>query len=193
MIEPILDNFRNIDPDLNFFSETTEDSCKYYTLNEFPAPLWRDYFCLLNYNIRSFFANSESIESILDCTQVAYNSIILTETWNKQSSLDLCKIDGYSGFHSCRSGNSRSGGVSVFCLDRYASSICENLTRNDNIIESCGVTFWVNNVRTIVIGIYRPVSGNILDFVAALESLISTIDLDRTTVILAGDFKFENH
>ena len=108
MVEPVLRNFRNIDPDENYFTETiTEDSCKYYTFNEFLDPSWSNQFCLLNYNIRSFFANSESIESIIDCSQVIYNCIILTETWNKQSSLDMCRIQGYKGFHSCRSGKPR--------------------------------------------------------------------------------------
>ena len=179
--------FDNIDPDQNFFSNFQGDLCQYYTLNDYISlPNDVQNFCVLNYNIRSFNANSTTFESFIDFFNIKHDCIVLTETWNTESNIDFCKIEGYSSSHTYRQ-NSRGGEVSIFCSDHLSISKCETLSRTDETIESCAVQLVSRGIRMIIIGIYRPPSGNIMDFITALEFLLININLDTNFVILAGD------
>ena len=80
-------------------------------------------------------------------------------------------------------------GVSIFCSNHLSISKCETLSRTDEIIESCAVQLVSRGIHMIIISIYRPPSGNIMDFITALKFLLLNINLDTNFVILTGDLK----
>ena len=113
-------NTNDIDPEINFQNlESIDNQCKYYTIDQINSQnIISSDFTLLNYNIRSFHTNGIQLECLLN--NLNYNDILLTltETWNHINNVNLCKIEGLAGFHTYR-GNSRGGGVSIFCRTSY--------------------------------------------------------------------------
>ena len=178
----------HIDPDDNYYSLIAQESCQYFTLDEFSVvPNNVDNCSILNYNIRSFNANGATFEAMLDSVETDYDCIIITETWNTAENLELCRLDGFSSSHTYRQ-NLRGGGVSVFCSNRITMSDIEFLSRSEESIESCAVEFVLGGMKIIIIGIYRPPTGNVIDFITILESMLNSIDLETSTVVISGDF-----
>ena len=96
------------------------DFCKYYTVQEYKSICSNvvGELSLLNLNIRSFHANSSKLEAFLSTTNYFHDLFVLSETWNTNESLGLTNIAGYNGFRTCRIGNGRGGGVSVYTVMR---------------------------------------------------------------------------
>ena len=100
----------HIDPDDNYYSLIAQESCQYFTLDEFSViPNNIDNCSILNYNIRSFNANSATFEAMLDSVETDYDCIIITETWNTAENLELCRLDGFSSSHTYRQNLRRRG------------------------------------------------------------------------------------
>ena len=178
-----------IDPDRNYFDNVIPDvNCKYYSLTEFTSLGFdNNVFSLLNYNIRSFHANGPVFQSMLNSLEHDFKCVVLSETWNTENNLELCKMDQFNGFHTFRQ-NSRGGGISVFCDQTISASKCENVSRCTDDLESCAVKFNYNSLSFLILAIYRPPSGNIQNFTLELESILDVINLHTNTVIITGDF-----
>ena len=74
--------------------------CQYYSLPEFSLLESNcDIFSLMNYNIRSFHANGSIFETMLDSLEHSFKCIVVSETWNNENNVELCKLLGYKGFH----------------------------------------------------------------------------------------------
>ena len=69
---------------------------------------------LVNFNIRSFHSNGEAFSSLIELLSILPDIIVLTESWNNVSNVDMCNMDNYEGHHTYRD-SGRGGGVSVFC------------------------------------------------------------------------------
>ena len=86
----------DIDPDLNLLEEAVPHNlCKTYSLDQMKNIIdGKDKFSVLNYNIRSFYANSSSFMGALDLKNLDFDCIILSETWNTETNFSLCNIPG---------------------------------------------------------------------------------------------------
>ena len=105
----------NIDPDYNFFDESSLNSCSYFTTDNLTSNIHLDSkFSLLSYNIRSFAANNTLFEPLLGSLNLKFDCIILTETYNSPNNVDFCNLGNYNAVHTFRF-DCRGGGVSVFC------------------------------------------------------------------------------
>ena len=149
--------FLDIDPDSNMypnvnFDVNTADSLvtsnEYLTVQQYSDSFEMDKFdiTMINYNTRSFHQNGQMFESFLSTNPFSHDIIILSETWNKSSNVQLCKIDGYNSFHSYR--ESRSGGVSVFSKNNYPCTQISYLSEVSENIEICVVAV---NIRGFLI------------------------------------------
>ena len=97
--------------------------CQYYTIEEFNDSVDKNPVCdlkLLNLNIRSFLANQDKLNVLLGSLKNPPEFLVLSETWTTASLLNMCFIDGFSGFHTIRM-RCRGGGVSIFCSDALKS------------------------------------------------------------------------
>ena len=90
----------DVGPDDNYYSLISQESCQYFTLDEFLViHNTIDNFSILKYNIRSFKANDATFEAILDSIETDYDNIRITETWNTTENLESCRLDGFSSSH----------------------------------------------------------------------------------------------
>ena len=178
---------QSLDPDSNFFSTFNPiNDCKYYTVSDFNSVLHNQIFSVLNFNIRSFNANSLIFESFLQTITLPFDCIILTETWNHHNNFDLCNLDNFNCIHTFRT-SSRGGGVSIFCREIYFHIRLDQFCLCEPHIETCAAQIIVKHEKYFILAVYRPPAGNFAEFLLSLETILSNISA-TSKIILAGDF-----
>ena len=192
MFESARDRNLNIDPDVQLI--VSGNTCARCTISEyrdkFSVSEVEKKFKVLCYNLRSFHANIDDFECFLQATS-PFDFLVLSETWNNDTNLSLCKLDGYKDFHTYRTGNARGGGISIFSLKAFSAIQINSLSVCTSELESCVVKVELVNPGEylLIFGLYRPPNGNTRVFLEILESLLnSEIVRHSKYVILAGDF-----
>ena len=190
---PNLNNlFHDIDPDTNLYDSTSimlENSTYYSVKNAIEYFEYRnDYFSVISYNIRSFHANQDTFFSIFR-SKISFPKIfVLCETWFSE---DNCMdIPGYTAFHSIRSGR-RSGGVSIYVQDFLSCTLIKDLSYVNSNIEICTISVAFKNITYYIIGIYRPQSDPISNFVSVLEPILNHPILNNKNCIILGDLNID--
>ena len=80
-------------------------------------------------------------------------------------------------------------GINIFICEKFVSTKTENLSICKDEIQSCEVKVQLNHEFLLIIGIYRPHSGTVLNFIETLESFYEHPDfLKSWPVFIAGDF-----
>ena len=167
----------------------TSNSSKYYSIENYNRIDQNNFnFSLLNFNVRSFYANGSSFSAMIDNMNENPNFLVLSETWNKPQTSNLCSIEGYFGFHTCRE-HARSGGVSVFFERMFSGRKLDDLSFCNADIEICSCLVHITGGDyLVIIGIYRPNSGSISNFISILDSLSNNKTLKKAKqIFLAGD------
>ena len=192
MIPFTSEQFRAIDPDINMYMTENQDNiCKYYSIDDYNSIFTNSSnlanLRLVNYNIRSFFANGSQFECLLDTLIAKPNIIVLTETWNSADTENLCSLRNFTAFHECRAG--RGGGVSIFCDKNFSCSRIDIGPLPYTNFELCCVKILMEtNKYVIILGIYRPPAGSILEFIENLEFLLDNgIFQNAEFVLVTGD------
>ena len=175
----------NIDPDDNFINViypglTTEGS-QYYSVNNVKNVLNGRDFEIIHSNIRSFNKNFDSFLAVLSSINAVPDVFVLSETWLSEP----VHVEGYNSFHTVRDGR-RSGGVSVFVKDLYVCDVLSEFSLSNDTIESCTVRITIGKIDLVIVGIYRPHIGRIMEFCESLGSLLSSSELSKDVCVL-GD------
>ena len=76
--------------------------------------------CLFSLDSRSFHGNGHMFRAMFDTLQDTPNFIVISETWNNKTNLDLRKLEGYSAFHIYLD-SARGGGVRVFVRSGFSA------------------------------------------------------------------------
>ena len=114
----------------------------------------------MNYNIRSFSANSDTFFNIFGDNNLP-QIFVLSETWFNVNNTQ--ELPGYKSHHVFRS-DCRSGGISIYVRDDIISFKLDDFSFVDSTIEICTVCFYKDNIKHYLFGIYRPHSGTIDSF-----------------------------
>ena len=105
------DSFEAIDPDLNYFTDSFDSPCSLVSVEEYVSiSRSKNFMNILNYNIRSFYQNSNFFLPIVELAMP--HVLVLTETWFTDDYHP--SIINFDSYHSIRS--SRSGGVQYLLL-----------------------------------------------------------------------------
>ena len=178
---------QNIDPDSNYFHILNSDSTpSYLSVSEFKEVMEKNSnFTCINFNILSFQKNSDSFLGLFDKPQNLPRVFVLTETWFEPHSVK--HIPGYQGYHTVRE-ERRSGGVSVYVADVISSRILSEFSFINSSIEICTVQIIINSSKLNIVGIYRPHSDSIDNFVAYFESILTNHVLNENSTLVMGDF-----
>ena len=181
-----------IDPDDNFFSVCGDNQSQltpYLSVDEFNSLLApANDFTLLNLNIRSFNANGDKLLGLLCSLYRVPDVIVLTETWGNDDNVDQICLDGYDCYNTLRFGNGRGGGVSILARKQLRSNSVATLNRSTRDIESCSISCNVGCLEMVILGVYRPQGGSVMDFTIALNELLHDISVFNKSVIVTGDF-----
>ena len=172
---------------MNYFDEFQQSiACNRVSLQEFIGLFETrnsGMLNILNYNVRSFNANSRYFLPVL--IEKAMPAIfIASETWfNHSNRVDL---HGYDSYHTIRT-ERQSGGVSIYVIDSFNSRKIDALSFSNNDIELCTVEIKVDNDLIYFFGIYRPHSGTIDGFISELTRVIQNPMFDNKRCCMAGD------
>ena len=191
------EQFGRIDPDTNL--DIFSNRCRYYTIDEFNSNFSNAVgsYLLLNQNIQSFKAKQPLLEAFIESISSSFHTIVLTETWNEKKYLNLCKIEGYHVVHTYRDLPNRrahggvGGGVSIFSNSTmYDITKIETLSVCNRTIETCVARIYRKDnilMEHIIVGVYRPHTDTMENFIHALQEILTNNLLHNKTVIIAGD------
>ena len=179
--------FNDADPDINynFFTESNNLDCKYFSLEEYLENLSSNKFLsIFSHNIRSFGRNFECLSGAFDDYSLPC-IMHFSETRFKSNLTDI--IEGYDGHHVVRDRNSPSGGTSIYVRNDIDSKKIDSLSYSNATIEVCTVEVSFNRSCFILVGIYRPHSDSIQNFNAFLDEFLKNPSLANKTCVLLGD------
>ena len=185
------DDQDDFDPDSNYFDEIITENHVFSSFNSFDDFYMNNkislqdpnHLSIIGQNIRSFNSNLDTFMLLFDDKNMP-DILVFSETW--KDIYDPIIIPGYNGYHTVRQGP--SGGVSVFIKSHINSEIVQNMSYADDSIEICTVKVTNESNSMYVLGIYRPVSGDIDSFSQALETILSDRILRNHKCVLIGDF-----
>ena len=193
-----LDYLCDTDPDDKYFNVLSSNICNsdYYLEDSFKAKCSQNKydsscFSLIHLNIRSVPKHLDEFINYSRNLNVEFSVIGLSETWVKDSNVDLYNINGYRGEHVYRSGKC-GGGVSLYVREHIDYIQRSDLIKFNEFIESVFVEIdkkHVNLPRNVIIGtIYRPPNTNIQEFINHLSEILSVLQKENKLVYLMGDY-----
>ena len=190
-----LENLLHLDPDINL---NINENCSTFTIDEFNLKFNQSSqnYSLYNHNLQSFHAKSANFVSYLEAIDHKFHSIVITETWNSPTNVNLCHLDNYSAVHTFRQPNQSQrggpgGGVSIFCDNNlYRMKKIDDLCFCNETIESCvAEIFCINDSSKnhVIVAVYRPHTNSIEDFTDQLSQILNHHMISNKAIILAGD------
>ena len=149
--------------------------------------------------MQSFHAKKSKLEAFLSSLKHNFHSIVITETWNHVNNIDLCHLENFDAVHTFRANSLPShggigGGVSIFANSNfYKIRKLSELSICNQHLETCVAEIFNPHTKYlyVVVGVYRPPSGIIRDFVDTLETILSHPTIQNYTVILTGDMNID--
>ena len=122
------------------YEESGEDQiCRFFSTDafneEFSLITDKD-LSVVHCNIRSLNSNGDDFVNFLSTLSVKFDVICLTETWIKDVEYLDSFFPSYNAFHSCRPGNNRGGGVSIFLGQGFQIRNLTDLNGQCHTIES---------------------------------------------------------
>ena len=191
MSENFNDLLQNVDPDTNFFDsypneENTSECSNYISIADYneTCETENQYLTIICYNIRSFHSNHDSFFAALQSDSSYPEVLVFCETWFSED--NLVNIPNYNSFHTFRPDN-RGGGVSVYVRDTLFSTCIIDLSFQNPTIETCSVQLTINRIKYYIIGIYRPHSDSVPNFIEALTLILNNPIIKDKNCILLGD------
>ena len=128
------------------------------------------YLKVTGFNIRRHFVHIDGFLSILQSSEYVPDVCVLVETWLTNENRDAATIEGYDNIHVTRE-LEVSGGVSLHWRNDMSVTILSDLSVCNIFIETCSIEVRFPSDVFIIIGIYRPHSGNVDGFIDELTTI----------------------
>ena len=196
--------------DFNSFSGQNENTCSYYTIQEFLSLFNKgnsdiynrntnnnmnndtndENFSILHINSRSICKNFDSLLTLIHSLKnFSFSVIGISETWLNKNSPDVFNICDYEMIHVDRE-NIRGGGVAL-----YVHKTLKYKIRNDILfpgIENIFVEIENKAGKNILIGaLYRPPSNVLNEFIDNLDEVLDRISKESKDCYLMGDYNID--
>ncbi len=150
----------------------------------------KTFFSLYHQNVRSFNKHHDELNEFLDCLNVDFSVIALTETWISDQTfqnLAIFQRNNYKLELNCR--GSRGGGVGAY-IDLNLNYKILNINIPDS--ESLWFQFKLNNVDIVLGIIYRPSTiTNSHEFLVGLDRVLYDMNTKNLNCVLCGDFNLD--
>ena len=96
-------------------------------------------------------------------------------------------ISNYNSFHTIRNSDHAAGGISLFVIDKIKAKKIDNLSYSNNTIEICTVEIDYGKQHVFIMGIYRPHSDSIDNFITCFSDILNNKLLKNKFCIIMGD------
>lgn len=193
-----LANNEDLDPDSNYYNELALPDATYLSADEVfnVTKSTQLGFSILHVNCRSIRKNFDELLSLLNQLCSTVSVICVSETWTTPTDQADYHIAGYCFIAKSRT-HKPGGGVGIYVCDSLTYKVRADLNfSSTDFVESVFVELVTLG---IVIGcVYKPPDTNIDSFTSAFDDLLCTLDNQKKTSYIAGDFnidllKYESH
>ena len=141
-------------------------------------------------NIDGNFSNFDSFVADISQYKTEFSFIAIAETNLNEENKDLYQISGYnSEYNSKKRGKLKGSGLGIYINEIYQSNKIEKLCSCSDNIESLFIEITNTEITQLIGVVYRPPSGNIIDFISEFEALLK--DLPSSGVHIVGDFNID--
>ena len=197
ILQPCNNNFDihpndDIDPDIHFFSQAKQITCKYVTedeINDFTQLNSVDKLSFLQINCRSLNKNFDGVINLLSTFNDKPTCVAVTETWLNSTNHNLFHLPGYEFISSYRE-KRRGGGAGIFIAQKLTYKVI-NLNIDVKNFEYILVEIIQPNCKNIIIGaIYRPPELKVTDFNLEFDIFLGSLDC-RKPIFLVGDYNMD--
>ena len=168
----------------------------YLTLDEVQdflhMPNYSNTYNLLHINCRSLSKNFDSLCSTLDCINIPFTAVAVTETWLKQHNDDVFTMPGYVFLSSNRL-QKAGGGVGLYVFDELQYRQITDLTFVTDTIECIFVEILIESKKNLIIGcVYRPPNSDINIFNEKLQNILEHKCFQKNkNIFIMGDFNID--
>ena len=176
------------DPDQNIFLQETLLNTSYFTPESAKVSLNSvkdDSFSVIHINIRSLNKNFENFKSLLNQIGFKFKMICITETWchDDPRNDSIFNLQGYTSVHQVRKHGHTGGGISLFLHNSLMYKMRNDISVNNDDIESLCVEIINKNTKNIIVNtIYRKPTGNIKPFESYLKTFLEKTKCKPTYV-----------
>ena len=191
--------FDDLDPDCNINNDLCINECNYFSEDTFNELLSTNSvtskdLSILHLNIRSLPKNISNLQNYLECLNIDFTILGLSETWHNANTIDVYNLMGYNCVNRYRE-NRIGGGLSIYVknnIEFFQRSDLELCTEENECIfieidRSC-----VNESHNVILGLfYRPPNTNLPLFIDNINSILSKIKNEKKTCLLMGDFNID--
>ena len=173
-----------MDPELNYFNHENVNISESLTVDEYNSLCRQnlDFLKICSQNIRSFNRNFNDFLNCFD--DVFPDVLVITETWFDE--FNIQNTQNYNSFHTIRTVN-RSGGISIFVKSSFLCQKIDHLSFANQTIEICTVKIQIGSLNFFILGIYRPHSDSIENFIIALNEILDSNFFRNSTCVIIGD------
>ena len=148
-------------------------------------------FSVLHMNVRSMKNKREDIQNFLKIVDIEFDAICISETWLKDGIVKYYDMENYNLFASCRP-IGEGGGTAIYVHNKHEAEQrkdLESVELETNFVQIKLKT--KSGVSNILVGeIYRPPGYSNKDFLSYIEDVLDSIENERKTAIVAGDFNY---
>ena len=167
---------------------------RYYDTREFNNLTKRKHYnhilSMAHFNCRSLKKNFDHFTSYLNCIDIQFSVIGLTETWLRNNECSLLSIPHYT-FLSHNRAEKRGGGVGFYIKENVTFKRRFDLDIFTDDVESIFIEVFCKLTKIIIAVVYRPPNQSIVNFMNALAIPMETIVNEKKECILLGDFNID--
>ena len=183
------------DPDVNFFNEISQNinfNANYYLKDGFKKCVTEmqtnnaSLFSLFHMNIRSTRTNLSKMLAYLEVLTHKFDIIGLSETWLKESEIDLYNIHGYNHVAMPRIYADR-GGVSLYLRNTFSYGVREDLSFRNEYCECLFIEIAADVKPVLVAIVYRRPGTDLATFTEFVSNKLGVVKTDKHTCYLLGD------
>ena len=143
------------------------------------------------FSVLHLYVRSMKKKEFLKNLSASFSAICLSETWcesQDESQNSNYILSGYNFFYQYRQYR-RGGGVCLFVKESFCCKTRQDLSIYCDAIESLYLEITNEKSKNIILNMtYRPPNGDVKEFEKHLNKILSTNDILKKEVIMAGDF-----
>lgn len=182
----------DLDPDINYYNGVPLPNSQYTTstdLNDIRSKVdCSKCISLLHVNCRSIVKNFDTMLTTVTIMKPQPPLIAVSEIWTTEDNEDLFNISGYKLIAKSRI-HKRGGGVGIYVSLDYNYKLRDDLLCTDVFADTVFIELIPDNV---VIGcVYKPPDGDVTQFTAYFDTVLTKINKEKKTCYIAGDFNID--
>ena len=193
-----LDNFNQIDPDINHFEYNPHFETHSITSFSEKLNIDKKSLKIIHHNARSLMkpGRMDEYHMYFQTLKNPFDILVFTETWLTNNTMGQCNFDGYQSIHLIRPTDNHidfklwGGGISIFIKDSLEYKHRHDLNIMLPHMECLFIEMKFDNQLYLIGGIYRIPKTSINSFIDHFNKLIEPLKSTHKLILL-GDYNID--